>query len=147
MPTPLRAEGTDEALFLHTHLIVGEDLLALYGFENLTEREYFVLLLGVNGVGPKIALAILSLSWMPSGGRLSEQADVFSRVPGVGKKNAQKILLHLRVRFKGEGIELWPGNYRNRRSHFGGPDQPGLQCGGGASRCNPGNTEGRPNGC
>lgn len=83
--------------FLHTHLIVREDALTLYGFESELERDYFNLLLGVNGVGPRIALAILSVLSVDSIRRavLGEQAEIFSRVPGVGKKTAQKILLHL----------------------------------------------------
>ena len=49
-----------ERIFLFTHLIVREDLLALYGFETEQEREYFNLLLGVNGVGPRLAMSVLS---------------------------------------------------------------------------------------
>lgn len=83
--------------FLHTHLVVREDALTLYGFESEVERDYFNLLLGVNGVGPRIALAILSILSVDMIRRavLTEQVDVFGRVPGVGKKTAQKILLHM----------------------------------------------------
>lgn len=83
--------------FLHTHLVVREDALTLYGFESEMERDYFNLLLGVNGVGPRIALAILSVLTVDSIRRavLGEQVEIFSRVPGVGKKTAQKILLHM----------------------------------------------------
>ena len=112
VPVPLRARlHLNENVFLHTHLIVREDLLALYGFESEIEREYFVLLLGVNGVGPKIALAIISILSVDAIRRavLSEQAEVFSRVPGVGKRNAQKILLHLQGKITGEGIEMVGG--------------------------------------
>ena len=112
VPVPLRARlHLNENVFLHTHLIVREDLLALYGFESEIEREYFVLLLGVNGVGPKIALAIISILSVDAIRRavLSEQAEVFSRVPGVGKRNAQKILLHLQGKITGEGIEMAGG--------------------------------------
>jgi holliday junction DNA helicase RuvA len=86
-----------DALTLSTYLVVREDALTLFGFESDSERDFFVLLLGVNGVGPRIALAILSTLTIDNIRRavLSEQADIFSRVPGVGKKNAQKILLHL----------------------------------------------------
>jgi Holliday junction DNA helicase RuvA len=97
-----------EAVFLFTHLIVREDLLALYGFESEAERDTFVLLLGVNGIGPRIALAVVAMLSVETIRRavLSEQADLFARVPGVGKKNAQKILLHLQGKIKGEGITL-----------------------------------------
>jgi holliday junction DNA helicase RuvA len=112
VPAPLRARSRfGDQTQLHTHLVVREDLLALYGFETETEREFFIMLLGVNGVGPRIALAILSILSVDAIRRavLSEQPEVFSRVPGVGKKNAQKILLHLQGKITGEGIELGVG--------------------------------------
>ena len=112
VPAPLRARGRfGDQIQLHTHLIVREDLLALYGFETEPEREFFILLLSVNGIGPRIALAILSILSVDAIRRavLSEQPEIFSRVPGVGKKNAQKILLHLQGKIKGEGIELGVG--------------------------------------
>ncbi len=92
--------------FLHTHLVVREDALTLYGFESEMERDYFHLLLGVNGVGPRIALAILSILSVDAIRRavLSEQVEVFSRVPGVGKKTAQKILLHMQGKVGPEGV-------------------------------------------
>ncbi|MEJ2709329.1 MAG: Holliday junction ATP-dependent DNA helicase RuvA, partial [Anaerolineales bacterium] len=71
--------------------------LTLYGFETREAREIYVLLLTVNGVGPRLALAILSVL-SPDAIRRAvfhEQAEVFSRVPGIGKKTSQKILLHL----------------------------------------------------
>jgi Holliday junction DNA helicase RuvA len=93
-----------EKIALHTYLVVREDSLSLYGFESDQEQEFFILLLGVNGVGPRIAMAIISTLSVDAIRRavLSEQADIFSRVPGVGKKNAQKILLHLQGRVTGE---------------------------------------------
>ena len=89
---------------LHTHLVVREDSLSLYGFETESERNFFILLLGVNGVGPRTALAILSTLSVDAIRRavLSEQADIFSRVSGVGKRNAQKILLGLQGKVSGE---------------------------------------------
>lgn len=93
-----------DPVLLFTHLVVREDALTLFGFETEELRDLFILLLGVNGVGPRIALAILS-SMSPDAIRrsvLSEQADLFTRVPGVGKKTAQQILLHLQDKIKGE---------------------------------------------
>jgi Holliday junction DNA helicase RuvA len=86
-----------EPVFLHTYLLVREDMLALYGFEREEERRFFLLLLGVNGVGPRLSLAVLSALSPDTIRRavLSEQAEVFARVPGVGKKTALKIQLHL----------------------------------------------------
>ncbi|GIL08861.1 MAG: Holliday junction ATP-dependent DNA helicase RuvA [Chloroflexota bacterium] len=84
--------------FLHTVLIVREDLFALYGFAAAVEREIFETLLKVNGVGPRLALAILSTISVDHlrGAVYSEKADILMRVPGVGKKTAQKIILDLK---------------------------------------------------
>lgn len=89
-----------DSKFLHTYLVVRQDALLLYGFETREEREFFVLLLGVDGIGPKLALAALSVLSPDAIRRavLHEQPEVFNRVPGVGKKTAQKILLHLQDR-------------------------------------------------
>ena len=86
-----------ETIFLHTHLIVRQDNLSLYGFDTAEGREYFVLLLGVGGIGPRLAVTILS-TLTPESIRkaiFSEQAEVFSRVPGVGKKTSQNIIFSL----------------------------------------------------
>lgn len=100
-PAPARDQAhMGENKFLFTYLVVRQDALQLFGFESKEEREFFNLLLGVNGVGPRLALAILSVL-SPDAIRRAvfhEQADVFSRVPGVGKKTAQKILLQLQDR-------------------------------------------------
>jgi len=91
-----------EKIFLYTHLIVREELLALYGFESEDEREIFNQLLGVNGVGPRIALGILSSLSTDNVRKavLSEQPALLSRVPGVGNKTAQKIILHLQGKIR-----------------------------------------------
>jgi Holliday junction DNA helicase RuvA len=114
VPNPLRAQARPgEKLFLHTHLVVRQDALTLYGFETEAERDFYIMLLGVNGVGPRIGLAILSTLTVDAMRRavLSEQAEIFSRVPGVGKKTAQKILLHLQGKVSGEA--LLPGGPGN----------------------------------
>jgi holliday junction DNA helicase RuvA len=109
-PGPFRARlRMMDHVFLYTQLIVREDLLALYGFEVEQERDYFNLLMGVNGVGPRMALNVLSVLSVDAIWRAvaSEQSEVFARVPGVGKRTAQKILLHLQDRIKaGDGLEL-----------------------------------------
>jgi Holliday junction DNA helicase RuvA len=101
VPTPLRDRlRRGEQVALRTQLIVREDLLALYGFEEAESLEFFNLLLGVNGVGPRLSLAILSVLSTDAIRRavVNEQADVFARVPGIGRKTAQKILLQLQGR-------------------------------------------------
>jgi len=99
-----------EALSLHTYLVVREDALNLYGFDTREERDFFQMLLGVNGVGPRLALAIIS-QLTPDAIRravFNEQAEVFSKVPGVGRKTAQKILLHLQDKIKPDLADLEP---------------------------------------
>lgn len=101
VPAAVRtAARPGERAHLHTYLVVRADLLNLFGFETTEERAFFTLLLGVNGVGPRTALAILSVLSPDAIRRavVSEQSEVFARVPGIGKRTAQKILLHLQGR-------------------------------------------------
>jgi len=103
VPAPLRAHlHVGEGISLYTHLVVREDALTLYGFESQSERELFSLLLGVDGVGPKVSLAVLSTLSLDSiqHAVMAEQSEVLGRVPGVGKKTAQKIVLYLHDRLK-----------------------------------------------
>ena len=103
VPVPLRARlKAGEATSLFTHLVVREDALTLYGFESQAERDLFTLLLGVDGVGPKVSLAVISTLNLEviQQAVVTEQADVLGRVPGVGKKTAQKIVLYLQDRLK-----------------------------------------------
>jgi Holliday junction DNA helicase RuvA len=102
-PAPLRGRlKTGEAVFLFTHLIVREDALTLYGFESQGDRDFFNILLGVDGVGPKVALSVLSTMTLDAVQRavFAEEAEVLSRVPGVGKKTAQKMALYLKDKLK-----------------------------------------------
>ena len=102
-PAPLRTRlKVGEVAFLYTHLVVREDALTLYGFDSQADRDLFNLLLGVDGVGPKVALSVLSTLTLDAVQRaiFAEQADLLSRVPGVGKKTAQKIALHLKDKLK-----------------------------------------------
>jgi Holliday junction DNA helicase RuvA len=83
---------------LHTHLALRDDTIQLFGFATEEERDLFLLLLGVQGVGPKVALAILS------GGSPRELASAlaagdsarFQAVPGIGKRTAERIIVELR---------------------------------------------------
>ena len=107
VPTGLRSSlRVRDHVLLYTQLIVREDLLALYGFETEQERHFFNLLLGVDGVGPRLGIAVLSTLSVDAIRRAvgSEQAEVFSRVPGVGKRTAQKIQLHLQDKIKPDVI-------------------------------------------
>ena len=97
-PSAVRlADGVDE-VSLHTHLHVRDDAMQLFGFANADERELFEQLLSVSGVGPKVALAIVS-GYTP--GELKraivrEDADLFQTIPGIGKKTAQRVVLELK---------------------------------------------------
>ncbi len=86
-----------ETVHLYTQLIVREDGLYLVGFDKKDTRLLFNLLLGVNGVGMRMALAILSTfeADVVRKAIIQNQADLLSRVPGVGRKTAQKIILAL----------------------------------------------------
>jgi Holliday junction DNA helicase RuvA len=103
VPAPMRDRmRPGDVVFLHTHLVVRQDALVLFGFETEESREFFNLLLSVDGIGPKSALSILSFMAPDAIRRavFNEQADMFTRVPGVGKRTAQKILLYLQDRIK-----------------------------------------------
>jgi Holliday junction DNA helicase RuvA len=97
-PTAVRkADGADDVA-LHTYLNVREDALQLYGFAETAERELFVSLLSVNGVGPKVALAIVSGSPVADLRRAIVLGDTarFQAIPGIGKKTAERIVLELK---------------------------------------------------
>jgi Holliday junction DNA helicase RuvA len=99
----LPAEGDE--VTVHTHLIVRDDGLSLFGFENLAEKEAFELLLGVSGVGPKVALAVLSTLSADTLAQAVAAEDValISSVPGVGKKTAQRVIVDLADKLGAEG--------------------------------------------
>jgi Holliday junction DNA helicase RuvA len=103
VPKPLLTKyQTGEIVLLHTHLVVRENDLSLYGFETVSDRSLFTTLLGVDGVGPKVAMSVLSTLNLDTVQRavFSEEPDLLSRVPGVGKKTAQKMALYLKDRLK-----------------------------------------------
>lgn len=103
VPAPLREKSeVGKTTFVYTHLIVRETELSLYGFESQADRELFNHLLSVAGVGPKLALSVLSTMSIDAVQRavFSDEPELLSRVPGVGKKSAQKIALHLKDRLK-----------------------------------------------
>lgn len=105
-PAPLRDKlKVGETFLLYTHLIVRENELSLYGFETTADRALFTTLLGVDGVGPKVALAVLSTLSLDAVQRavFSDESDLFASVPGVGKRTAQKIALYLQDRLKPSG--------------------------------------------
>jgi Holliday junction DNA helicase RuvA len=90
--------GLGEEAVLHTHLHVREDQLALYGFGSVPDKELFGMLLGVSGVGPKVAMAILATMTYDqlSIAVASDDIGALTTVPGIGKRSAQKLLLELK---------------------------------------------------
>ena len=96
---------------LHTHLIVREDGMTLYGFREGHEQRLFGILIGVNGVGPKVALALLSLmnADQLSFAIASGNAAALSRASGVGQKLATRIVVELRDKLAGGAPAAIPG--------------------------------------
>jgi Holliday junction DNA helicase RuvA len=113
-----------ERVTLQTHLIVRDDALSLYGFHSERERDLFLLLLSVQAVGPKVALAVLSAA--PPGelvGALAAgDAARFQAVPGIGKRTAERIIVELREKVAGEaGIDASRTPIVARRGEGGEP--------------------------
>lgn len=122
----LPAEG--QKVTLHTHLVVREDAHLLYGFYELIERSLFRSLIKINGVGPKLALAILSGMEVQAFVQCISDGDssTLVRVPGVGKKTAERLVIEMRDKIKdwdgavstvsGERISLTSLNKPSARS-------------------------------
>ena len=105
-----RLPGAGEKVRLHTHLHVREDALTLFGFTTAEERDVFEVLIGVNGIGPKGGLAVLSV-YTPDALRraiLGEDLDALTLIPGVGKKTASRMILELKEKLGAGEPELAP---------------------------------------
>ncbi len=103
-PTLLGKNKPPYKVNLYTYLQVREDALVLFGFETKKEYDFFKLLLGVSGVGPKTAFSVISFTGV---GDLVEaikqnNSDIFVKIPGLGKKTALKIILELSQKFSTE---------------------------------------------
>ncbi len=99
-----------EQVTLHTHLIVRDDALTLYGFHSEQERDLFLMLLSVQAVGPKVALAVLSAGAPRELIRALAAGDAarFQAVPGIGKRTAERIIVELREKVGVDGIGAHP---------------------------------------
>ncbi|OUR71460.1 Holliday junction DNA helicase RuvA [Methylophaga sp. 41_12_T18] len=102
MSTFFSLPALNEEVSLFTHLVVREDAQLLYGFATVRERLLFRSLLKVNGVGAKLALTILSGSDVDDFARSVQEGDAASltRLPGVGKKTAERLIIEMRDRLK-----------------------------------------------
>ena len=111
-----------EEVLLHTHLVIRDDAMSLYGFASEPERELFLMLTGVQSVGPKVALAVLSgggtrelLSAIAAG-----DSARFQAVPGIGKRTAERLIVELREKVAGELEQAAPA------PSISGGDEPRL---------------------
>jgi Holliday junction DNA helicase RuvA len=104
-----RAEGGGE-LVVETYLHVREDALQLYGFAEPSERELFLHLLGVSGIGPKVALSVVSSAPAAELRRAIALQDParFQAIPGIGKKTAERIVLELKEKLGSEEVVALP---------------------------------------
>lgn len=102
MTTLYRLPELGQSVILHTHFVVREDAQLLYGFFEKAERELFRQLIKVNGVGPKMALAILSGMEGAEFVRCVQDHDINTlvKLPGVGKKTAERLLVEMQDRLK-----------------------------------------------
>ena len=108
-----------ENIQLHTHFVVREDALTLYGFLDATDRNFFELLLSVTGIGPKVAQAILSINNANGVATAIAKSDLklLESIPGLGKKGAQRLVLELK-----DKVDL----YSNNQSTSDTPEQVEL---------------------
>ncbi|HUR18684.1 MAG TPA: Holliday junction branch migration protein RuvA [Acidimicrobiales bacterium] len=109
-PSTLAAAGVGEPLLLHVHTHVREDAIVLFGFATADERRCFEALLAAHGVGPGLAMAILS-ALAPAGlhrALATGDVEALTRVPGVGRKTAARLLIELRSEVL-EGLEILAG--------------------------------------
>ena len=100
-----------ENIVLHTHLVVREDAQLLYGFYSLSERLMFRSLIKISGVGPKLALTILSGMSAEDFTRciLEEDSKTLTKLPGVGKKTAERLVIELKDRLEKDDSVKLPG--------------------------------------
>lgn len=101
-----KVAGQDQVLF-HIHTHVREDILALYGFLSEEELLMFELLISISGIGPKVALSILSIADVKTirTAVVNKDPSILTRVSGVGKKTAERVIIELQNKVESVGIE------------------------------------------
>lgn len=95
-----------QELIVYTHLVLREDDMSLYGFATMQEKQLFLEMLGVSGIGPKAAIALLSSfgAVQIQSAIAGENLNLLTKVPGIGKKIAQRLILELKEKFKGQTV-------------------------------------------
>lgn len=126
MSTFYQLPAVGEPVTLHTHLIVREDAHLLCGFASLAERQLFRHLIKVNSVGAKLALTILSGISAAEFARCVQQKDSSSltRLPGVGKKTAERLIIEMRDRLDDLPAELVPVSSETAQDATASPSSP-----------------------
>ena len=121
MSTFYQLPAAGEKTTLHTHMVVREDAQLLYAFSTKRDRELFRELIRLNGVGPKLALALMSGLEVDDLIRAvqSQDTSALTKVPGVGKKTAERLLVELKDRFK--AWETIPGSFKPLMSGAAAP--------------------------
>jgi len=103
-----------QELVVYTHVVMREDDLSLYGFSSFEEKQLFLQMLSVSGIGPKAAISLLSTfgAVQIESAIASENLSLLTKVPGIGKKTAQRLILELKEKFKGrESLPAGGGAY------------------------------------
>lgn len=123
MTTFYQLPATGENVVLHTHMVVREDAQLLYGFYSLSERALFRQLIRISGVGPKLALTILSGITADEFTRcvLENDSVALTKLPGVGKKTAERLVVELRDRLSDASVVTLPGSAPLQTGAVGNP--------------------------
>lgn len=132
-PRATRDWDVADEITVHTYLHVREDTLQLFGFADADERELFELLMTVQGIGPKVALAIVSGSSPSELVRAVALEDVarFMAIPGIGKKTAQRVVMELKDKLGSVGAVSLAGAKGGAGGGAGGAGEDGAGAGGG----------------
>ena len=119
MSTFYDVSSPNETITLITHLIVREDHHALYGFTTSSERELFRYLIKVNGIGPKLALTMLSSmdQQQLTQNIINNQVTALTKIPGIGKKTAERLVIEMRSKLEHLAIQTSPSDDNTLNSH------------------------------
>lgn len=125
-PNPYALQAKQQPIMVHTHYHVREDATLLFGFETREQKALFRKLLDVTGIGPKVALAMLSTGTPEQLVAAIQQDNVtyLTKLPGVGKKTAQRILLDLKDKLDHIGIDPFSGSAGFSLQYEDAPNEP-----------------------